>query len=75
MPQPPIPPTIEKLRRHPKWSELEPVYARGYDDAKRGTWDNDLPERTLRWHAYELGWDEADEHFNRTNTNEGKPRL
>ena len=59
MPQPPVPPTIQQLRRGPHWKALEPIFQTGLDDARRGHWDNRHPARTLRWYAYEAGWDEG----------------
>jgi hypothetical protein len=60
MPQPPIPPTLLQLRRSPHWKALESIFQTGFDDARRGHWDNDQPPRTLRWYAYEAGWDEGE---------------
>ena len=58
--QPPVPPTIEHLRRSPHWPALESIFRTGFDDARRGHWDNHHPSRSLRWYAYEAGWDEGD---------------
>jgi hypothetical protein len=60
MTQPPIPPTLDKLKASPHWDALEPIFRTGFDDARRGTWDNHHPARTLRWYAYEEGWDQGD---------------
>jgi hypothetical protein len=45
------------MQRSPHWKTLEPIFQTGADDARRGHWDNDHPARTLRWYAYEAGWD------------------
>lgn len=60
MPQPPVPPTLPQLRRSPHWKALEPIVETGFADARRGHWDNHHPARSLRWYAYEAGWDEGD---------------
>lgn len=45
------------MQRMKHWPQLEPIFQTGRDDARRGHWDNDQPPRTLRWYAYEAGWD------------------
>jgi hypothetical protein len=57
MPQPPRPPELREMQRMKHWPQLEPIFQTGRDDARRGHWDNDQPPRTLRWYAYEAGWD------------------
>lgn len=61
MTQPRRPPELHELKRSPHWHALEPIVAKGYDDARRGTWDNHHPNATLRWYAYEAGWDKGDD--------------
>lgn len=61
MQQPPIPPTLQKLRCSPHWKALEPIFKTGFNDARRGHWHNDQPARTLRWYAYEAGYDKGEE--------------
>lgn len=55
----PIPPDLAKLKASPHWHALEPIVKTGFDDARRGTWDNQYPEATLRWFAYEEGHDQG----------------
>jgi hypothetical protein len=57
MPQPPRPPELREMQRSPHWKALEPIFQTGRDDARRGHWDNSQPARSLRWYAYEAGWD------------------
>jgi hypothetical protein len=45
------------MQRSPHWKALEPIFQTGRDDARRGHWDNSQPARSLRWYAYEAGWD------------------
>ena len=73
MPQPPVPPTLPQLRRSPHWKALEPIFQTGFDDARRGHWDNPHPARTLRWYAYEAGWDEGDNQNQRELASQRKP--
>jgi len=73
MPQPPVPPTIQQLRRGPHWKALEPIFQTGLDDARRGHWDNHHPARSLRWYAYEEGWDEGDNLNQRELASQRKP--
>lgn len=61
MPQPPVPPTLKQLRRSKHWKALEPIVETGFADARRGHWDNHHPARSLRWYAYEAGWDKGEE--------------
>ena len=63
MPQPPKPPELREMQRSKHWPELKAIFETGYDDARRGHWDNSQPARTLRWYAYEAGHDKgADEN-------------
>ena len=63
MPQPPKPPELRDLQRSKHWPDLQPIFETGYDDAKRGHWDNNQPARSLRWYSYEAGHDKgADEN-------------
>jgi hypothetical protein len=73
MPQPPVPPTIQQLRRSPHWKALEPIFQTGFDDARRGHWDNHHPARSLRWYAYEAGHDEGDNQNQRELASQRKP--
>jgi hypothetical protein len=73
MPQPPVPPTIPQLRRSPHWKALEPIFQAGFNDARRGHWDNHHPARSLRWYAYEAGWDEGDAQNQRELASQRKP--
>lgn len=57
MPQPPRPPELKEMQRMKCWPDLQPVFQTGLDDARRGHWENSQPARTLRWYAYEAGWD------------------
>lgn len=73
MPQPPVPPTLTQLRRSEHWKALEPIVETGFADARRGHWDNHHPPRTLRWYAYEAGWDEGDNLNQKELASQGKP--
>jgi hypothetical protein len=73
MPQPPIPPTIEHLRLSPHWKALDLIVKTGFEDARRGHWDNAHPARTLRWYAYESGWDQGDAMNQRELASQRKP--
>lgn len=59
MPQPPRPPELREMQASPHWPKLHPVFKEGYTDARAGEWRNDYPARTLRWYAYEAGWDKG----------------
>ena len=59
MPQPPKPPELRDLQRSKHWPDLQPIFKTGYDDAKRGHWDNSQPARSLRWYSYEAGHDKG----------------
>lgn len=74
MPQPPIPPTLEHLRRSPHWNALEPIFRTGYDDARRDHWENYQPARSLRWYSYEAGWDEGDGMNQKEIASQRKPQ-
>ena len=74
MSQPPVPPTLDQLRRSPHWKALEPIFRTGHDDACRGHWDNHHPPRSLRWYAYEAGWDEGDEMNQRELAEQRRPQ-
>ena len=74
MQQPPIPPTLEHLQRSPHWNALEPIFRTGFDDARRGHWENYQPARSLRWYAYEAGWDEGDNLNQRDLAAQRKPQ-
>jgi hypothetical protein len=52
---------------------LEPIFKTGFDDARRGHWDNHHPARSLRWYAYEAGWDEGDAQNQRELASQRKP--
>ena len=47
------------MQRSKHWPDLKPIFETGYDDAKRGHWDNSQPARSLRWYAYEAGHDQG----------------
>lgn len=49
------------MQRSPHWPKLQPIFAIGYTDARRGHWENTQPARTLRWYAYEAGHDKGEE--------------
>lgn len=55
------PPTLATLKANPRWPHLEEVVKRGHRDATRGYWDNDQPPGSLRWHAYEIGFELAED--------------
>lgn len=55
------PPTLTTLRQNPNWPALEEIARKGHADATRGHYDNDQPEKTLRWHAYEIGFELAED--------------
>ena len=74
MPQPPIPPTLEHLRSSPHWNALEPIFRTGFDDARRGHWENYQPARSLRWYSYEAGWEEGDNLNQRDLAAQRKPQ-
>ena len=74
MPQPPIPPTLEHLQRSPHWPALESIFRTGFDDARRGHWENYQPVRSLRWYSYEAGWDEGDAMNQRDIAAQRKPQ-
>lgn len=59
--QPPKPPELHEMKRSKHWPSLEPIFKTGFDDARRGHWHNDQPARTLRWYAYEAGFDKGEE--------------
>lgn len=56
---------LGELRTQRRWPEVEQIYCDGYHDAKDGHYRNEYPAGSLRWHAYERGWIEADSFFNR----------
>jgi len=64
MTDPMKPMDLGDMRTDKRWPQVEQLYADGYHDAKDGHYRNDYPEGTLRWHAYERGWIEADRFFN-----------
>lgn len=74
MPQPPVPPTLPQLRRSKHWKALEPIVETGFADARRGHWDNHHPTRSLRWYAYEAGWDEGDNLNQKELASQGRPK-
>jgi len=47
------------MQASPHWPKLAPVFDEGRADARAGEWRNDYPARTLRWYAYEAGWDKG----------------
>ena len=48
------------MQQSKHWVALKPIFDIGCDDARRGHWENNQPARSLRWYAYEAGWDEGD---------------
>lgn len=73
MPQPPVPPTLPQLRRSKHWKALEPIVETGFADARRGHWDNHHPARSLRWYAYEAGWEAGDNLNQKELASQRKP--
>ena len=57
MPQPPRPPELREMQRNPHWPKLLPIFKEGIEAGRNDDWRNTYPARSLRWYAYEAGWD------------------
>jgi hypothetical protein len=45
------------MQRGPHWPKLLPIFKEGIEAGRNDQWRNTYPARSLRWYAYEAGWD------------------